>query len=273
MSVVVGSGKNKNRSRFHIFELRPKFPLFSITCGQIKKMNSTKSKKSIQVLLCDRNADKKASATAILTAQKVKPRALPRSSLVAQLGSVDDDAALFLPLIVECSDVEDALHVIREIRGQTHKTPVVIFLDTPASHHTSEILDAGADDVITASTPPEEFVSRIYAVKRRANSRLHAVVTLGDLEVDMNGGFPRVDGTPVALTAKESSILQLLAARNGRVVSRSTVYNSIYAFSDNPPFEKAIDVHIFNLRKKLDAAKKETGQRIKTIAGQGFTLK
>lgn len=131
-------------------------------------------------------------------------------------------------------------------------------------------LELGADDYLPKPFSPRELVARIRAVLRRghAPSSPPEVLAVGDLELDRGTRVVRVAGQTVELTGTEFSILELLVRDAGKVVRRDLVYREVLG-RRAASYERALDVHVSNLRRKLGPGP-DGGERIKTVRGLGY---
>jgi two-component system response regulator CpxR len=115
-------------------------------------------------------------------------------------------------------------------------------------------------------------VARIRAVLRRSEARqVHAEVqtlTIGDLELVSSSLTCRIAGEPVALTSAEFSLLEVLVKAAGKVVTREDLSEKVLGRALSP-YDRSLDVHVSNLRKKL-ARGDDEAERIKTVRGTGY---
>ena len=126
-------------------------------------------------------------------------------------------------------------------------------------------LDLGADDYLTKPFDLPEVHARLRSIIRRAYGRSTTRLDLGKLQLDSAAKEAFIDGQPVILTAREYALLEYLAFRQGEVVSRTELYEHLFAEEDES-FSNLLDVHTCNLRKKLGK------DLIQTRRGLGYVL-
>jgi DNA-binding response OmpR family regulator len=165
----------------------------------------------------------------------------------------------------------DGLDVIRSIRRDS-RVPILILSARGDEIDRVTGLELGADDYVVKPFSPRELVARVRAVLRRGETAPHADerIVAGDLELDLVRHRVTAAGRPVSLTPTEFELLATLAREPGRVWTRSQLLDSIHGFSLET-YERAIDGHIRNLRKKLepdDAAPRY----VRTVHGVGYAL-
>jgi two-component system response regulator CpxR len=161
----------------------------------------------------------------------------------------------------------DGFEVLRQIR---RRSAVPVIMLTARSEHDDRIsgLNLGADDYLNKPFSPDELLARIQAVLRRVGrgSALKPEVLEAN-GVRLNSGTREVlyDGLPVEVTSIEYDILEVLVRSAGRVVSRDDLARFLYNRQANP-LERALDVHVSHLRKKLDRGR----DLIRTVRGVGY---
>jgi len=160
----------------------------------------------------------------------------------------------------------DVLHRLRE----RSSLPVIMLSARGEEIDRVVGLELGADDYMPKPFSPRELVARIRAVLRRGHAQISPpdVLAVGDLELDRGTRAVRVAGRAVALTGTEFSILELLVRDAGKVVRRDTVYREVLG-RRAASYERALDVHVSNLRRKLGPGP-DGGDRIKTVRGLGY---
>lgn len=166
----------------------------------------------------------------------------------------------------------DGLEVCRRMRNdeRTRRIPVIMLTAKAAEADRIVGLELGADDYVTKPFSPRELVARVKAVLRRSTEQLEPteMVRSGELAIDAKRHEVTFAGQPIALTATEFRILQFLASRPGRVVSREDIID-VALGRDAAIFDRTIDVHITAIRKKLGHG----GDQVETVRGFGYKFR
>jgi DNA-binding response OmpR family regulator len=135
-------------------------------------------------------------------------------------------------------------------------------------------LELGADDYMSKPFSPRELVSRVKAVLRRCSisqiSEAEGITRIKNLEIDHHKFTVKKDGQKVLLTRKEFALLYALSKNPGRVFSRKDLMDRLYTMDDEVIYDRTIDVHISNLRNKLDD---KSQQIIATVSGIGYKMR
>jgi DNA-binding response OmpR family regulator len=165
----------------------------------------------------------------------------------------------------------DGLDVTRTLRAES-ATPIVMLTARDDELDKLLGLELGADDYITKPFSPRELVARVRAVLRRSERATETGQTLavGDLVLDVPRMRTEVGGRPVELTSTEFSILATMARQPGRVFTRSQLLDAVRGVAFES-YERAIDTHIKNLRRKVEPEPREP-RYLLTVYGVGYRL-
>jgi len=166
----------------------------------------------------------------------------------------------------------DGLDVTRTIRRDS---TLPIIMVTARGEESDKLvgLELGADDYLTKPFSPKELVARVRAVLRRTGdggADARDILVVGDLVLDVPRRAVSVDGRRVDLTATEFALVETLARQPGRVFTRSQLLDAIHGVAFES-YERAIDAHVKNVRRKLDPGAGEA-RRIETVYGVGYRL-
>ena len=162
----------------------------------------------------------------------------------------------------------DGLDVCRELRRESN---VPIIMLTARVEETDKLigLELGADDYVTKPFSPRELVARVRTVLRRGTGSPQAdLIHAGDLTLDRSRFSARFADREVPLTATEFELLATLASQPGRIFSRSQLLTAVRGVAFES-YERAIDSHIRNLRRKIDPQEGMPGYII-TVHGVGY---
>ena len=163
----------------------------------------------------------------------------------------------------------DGLTLCRTVRG---RSDVPIIMVTARVEEIDRLLglELGADDYICKPFSPREVVARVKAVLRRTASAAAEPAGAPAIEIDEPAMIVRLHGVRLDLTPTEFRLFQALARRPGRVLSRSNLLDAV-SDRDRDVFDRSIDSHIKNLRRKLAAASGDQDV-IHSIYGVGYRL-
>jgi DNA-binding response OmpR family regulator len=180
------------------------------------------------------------------------------------LRSYDYDVAILDWRMPEKSGLE----VVAEARRQGNRTPMLMLTarDTPADRVAG--LNEGADDYLVKPFDFSELVARMQALQRRPALALQPVLVCGDLRFDPATRELSIAGQPLALTAIESSLVELLLRRSPAVVPRRIIATQVWNEEADAVGSNTIDVHIRRVRAKLEGSRAS----IETVRGTGYRL-
>jgi DNA-binding response OmpR family regulator len=160
------------------------------------------------------------------------------------------------------------LDVLRSLRAQS---PIPVLILTARGEDIDRILglEIGADDYVSKPFNPHELIARIRAILRRT---VRAPVTarslvVGDLRLDLAAREAWLDDTLLNVTSAEFTLLEAFLRDAGRILTREHLTETVLGRKLGP-FDRVIDVHVGNLRRKLGQA--QNGERIKTVRGSGY---
>lgn len=162
---------------------------------------------------------------------------------------------------------------LRRIRAGS-QVPVLMLTACGDDMDRIQGLETGADDYLQKPFNPRELVARIRAILRRAGPSTEELgvppsrLAVEDVELVPSARTVFQGGKPLALTSVEFSTLETLLLNAGKVISREDMVKSVLG-RELSPFDRSIDVHVSNLRKKL-GPKTDGSERIKTLRGVGY---
>jgi two-component system, OmpR family, alkaline phosphatase synthesis response regulator PhoP len=171
---------------------------------------------------------------------------------------------IILDLMLPVMDGREVCRILRR------ESDVPIIMLTALSEEIDQVtgLEIGADDYITKPFSPRAMVARVRALLRRTKGDVKppSIIRVGGLEVDSERYSVTFNGSPIKLTPNEFKLLQLLAARPGQTLTREQLLDDLHGVASS--FDRSVDSHIKNLRKKLETA--SGTNMIETVYGIGY---
>lgn len=164
----------------------------------------------------------------------------------------------------------DGLTVLRRLRDQGRDTHVLILTARDRVEDKVTGLRTGADDFLVKPFAFEELLARVQALGRRRHGAKNPRIAVGPLEIDTAERRVTRAGQAVTLAPREYALLEYLAHRLGRVVSRSEIEEHIYDGRADP-MSNVVDSAICALRRRIDAAGRPS--LIETRRGHGYVLR
>jgi DNA-binding response OmpR family regulator len=162
----------------------------------------------------------------------------------------------------------DGLEICRTLRRESD-IPIIMLTARTTDRDKLAGLDLGADDYVTKPFSPKELAARVRAVLRRLpGERGPEEIKAGKLSMNFATHEVRFGGRPLNLTSIEFKLLGILAKEPGRVHSRTSLIEEALGY-DFEGFDRTIDVHILNLRRKVEPDPSHPGY-IKTVYGVGY---
>lgn len=158
----------------------------------------------------------------------------------------------------------DGWEVLRRLRLKK-KTPVLMLTARHGVNDRIRGLDLGCDDYVVKPFHLPEVMARLRALIRRSVGEAQSVVKIGEISVDTARRAVYVGSEQIELTAREYGLVEYLTLRKGRVVSRTELYDHLFA-EDDQSFSNLLDVHVCNVRKKVSK------DFITTRRGHGYVI-
>lgn len=163
------------------------------------------------------------------------------------------------------------LEICRQVRREGNDLPIIMLTALDAEAERVEGLDSGADDYVAKPFSVAELVSRVRSLlRRRELDRGASVLTVGRLSLDVARHAATVEGRPVLLTRSEFRLVALLGSAPGTPFTREELIRHLWE-SDFAGDRRAIDVHVSNLRRKLERDPRRP-RRLLTVRGVGYKL-
>jgi two-component system OmpR family response regulator len=166
------------------------------------------------------------------------------------------------------------VRLMERIRRDEVGLPAMVVTRRGDLEGTLSAFDLGASDVLTIPFAPEELLARVIGLLRRAYSdvgSLTPVIKFGDLEIDILNCTVLVGGAELHLTSLEQSLLYLLAANAGRVVSREEILDTLWGV-DFVAESDVVDRHIRNLHARLQTGGRKA-RLITIVPGRGYQIR
>jgi two-component system OmpR family response regulator len=158
----------------------------------------------------------------------------------------------------------DGWEILARLR-KTKKTPVLMLTARDAIRDRIKGLDLGADDYLVKPFDLAELIARVRSLIRRAAHSPNPQVNIDSIQIDTASRNVSVEGEPVLLTALEYRLIEYLALRRGTVVTRTELYDHLFAEEDES-YSNLLDVHVCNVRKKIGK------EFIQTRRGHGYVI-
>jgi len=169
----------------------------------------------------------------------------------------------------------DGATILESIRAENVTTPVIILTARNETEHKIDLLNKGADDYIIKPFSFEELIARINSVLRRPTTSQPVVLKVGPLEMDTATRVVKQNDAEVPLTLKEFALLECFMREPNKVLSREYLFDHVWDFN-SLSWSNVLDVHMKNLRKKLEHGTSNTGKNserfFETVRGVGYRL-
>lgn len=163
---------------------------------------------------------------------------------------------------------QDGLTLLRRFRECDRRTPVLLLTARDQIQCRVLGLDSGADDYLCKPFDLEELLARVRALIRRRDESSEAVLSHGDVSVDLVERCAARAGRPIELSGKEMALLIFFLRHPGRLLARSEIYERVW----KEPYDaesNTLNVHVMELRRKLGSV---GGRLIHTVHGRGYVF-
>lgn len=164
----------------------------------------------------------------------------------------------------------DGFKLCQKVRNLKIHTPIIMLTAKAGIKDRIRGLDAGADDYLGKPFSIDELSARVRSLLRREKRTHSPKLSISDLELDPKSHEVKRGGQEIKLTSKEYKILDFLMRRKGQVCSRNMIGEHVWGYEFSP-LSNVIDVHINNLRRKVDKRGKE--RLISTVRDGGYKIK
>ena len=219
-----------------------------------------------QVLVIDDDVELCKLVTRYLTQEGFQIQSVNAGASGAELALSGNYALIVLDVMMPGVNGFD---VLRRIRAHS-RIPVLMLTAKGDALDRVLGLEMGADDYLPKPFNPQELAARIRAILRRAkpDAPVGAPITVGDIEIDSRARVVRRAGEIVNVTTVEFDLLEALLRAAGQVVGRERLTRDVLG-REFSPFDRSIDTHVCNLRKKIGILPDGT-ERIKGVSGIGY---
>ncbi len=159
--------------------------------------------------------------------------------------------------------------ICKTVRGDGVSMPILVLTAKDMVDDKVFLLDSGADDYLVKPFAFEELLARLKALLRRPRESLPVELTVGTIVLDTKTRTATSQGKTMKLTAKEYALLEYFMRHPDEVVDRETILDHLWGF-DFDSFSNVVDVHLKNLRKKIDRYRGK--EVLETVRGMGYRL-
>ena len=161
----------------------------------------------------------------------------------------------------------DGFSILKRLRQRKSKIPILVLTARSQVDDRVDALDLGADDYLVKPFDYRELEARARALLRRSAGEPTNELVCGKLIIDRGSRVVTIDGAPIDLTRRELTLLEILAARPGRIFGKDELVDQLFGFGDDPS-PNAIEQYVARLRKKLAGS----GAEIRTLRGLGYQI-
>lgn len=162
----------------------------------------------------------------------------------------------------------EGTEVLRELRQAGKSTLVLVLTARAKVDDRISALDGGADDYLVKPFDLRELQARVRALARRTQENRSALIEFGDIVFDPARCELDVRGVTVVLTRREFSLLEIMLANRGRVISKERIFERMFSFNEVEVGMNAVETYVARLRRKLEGSRVS----IRTLRGLGYQL-
>lgn len=162
------------------------------------------------------------------------------------------------------------LDICRQMRAEGITLPILVLTARNEEEQKVSLLEAGADDYLVKPFSFDELAARVQALLRRPVEAVPTVLRVHDIELNPVSRAVSRDGVPLTLTLKEFGLLEYFLRRPNQVVNREDLVAHLWDFNYES-FSNVVDVHVKNLRRKLDIGSEPSV--LETVRGIGYRLR
>ena len=191
---------------------------------------------------------------------------LPSENALRECARAGGDRVLVMDRLI---DGHDSLDILAEMRAGGSRIPVVVISSLSSVDDRIHGLKAGGDDYLVKPFAMGELVARVEALHRRAVDDRSTRLSAGDLEMDLIARTVRRGAREIQLQPREFGLLEYLMRHAGQVVTRAMLLEDVWNYRA-PVQTNVVDVHVGNLRRKIDADGE--ARLIVSVRGLGFKL-
>lgn len=164
----------------------------------------------------------------------------------------------------------DGLSVVRQLRAQGNRTPVLLLSARGEANERIEGLNAGADDYVPKPFVLEEVIARVRALVRRGGDVKSAVLRVANLSLDTTTHQAERGGRTIELTTREYRLLEYLMRSAGRICTRMMILEKVWDYHFDPG-SNIVDVYVRKLRDKIDAG--SPVKLLHSVRGSGYVIR
>lgn len=157
--------------------------------------------------------------------------------------------------------------LVHHLRQQSLSIPVLILTARDAVEDRVQGLDLGADDYVVKPVAMAELHARVRALIRRHSGMNAPMLTIGNMQIDIQGKLVRINGQAIEVSGREWAVLEYLASHSKRIVTKEQLIQAVTGW-DQDISTNAIEAYVHRIRSKIEGS----GVTIQTVRGLGYML-